>query len=523
MKRALLAALVFSLSSLASAQQPDVTIYSIGDSFGSSDVSYRGTANNIAAYAFATQSCNSGTGILEWYAAPDTRHPVIAQNMFRLKDGRFEQIGQSWLKHAFCAVNETEPDCGPCSSTPCSTLGVGCADTYTSGLNDGAGGGSKRFVNAALGTHTEGSPNPVGLNAIRGRLQVHVPDIEPAMNPGGEYFIESQYITGDDSAFTGVYTNNASWRRINVNAVNSLTATGPTFRGEAAIFAWQNSDPAVQILQLANREEGGARTTFYVGYKATDLGGGQWAYEYAIQNLNSHQSARSFRLDVPGSTNVTDIGFHDVDYHSGDPYDGTDWSTTLGAGSLTWETDTFADNENANALRWGTMYNYRFVADAAPVSGTATLGLFRPDAFTEIDIPSIDVPGSAGNDCINPASVASRNGGANLNTYTATTPSAGANVTFSVNGDYMFGVVFAYNTPASIPLANGQVLLSDTSAGLMFTTGLTGLPNGTSMETVPTNLSLCGATAYSQGLLVTPTAGGPPIQLTNSQDLTIGF
>ena len=52
--------------------------------------------------------------------------------MYRLLDGKFEHIGQSWLKHSFCAVSENT--CGSCQSTGCSTLGIGCADTYWSDL-----------------------------------------------------------------------------------------------------------------------------------------------------------------------------------------------------------------------------------------------------------------------------------------------------------------------------------------------------------------------------------------------------
>ena len=50
---------------------------------------------------------------------------------------RFEQIGQSWMKHAFFALEEFI--CGTCNtSPPCVTgdqLCPGCADTYVASLN----------------------------------------------------------------------------------------------------------------------------------------------------------------------------------------------------------------------------------------------------------------------------------------------------------------------------------------------------------------------------------------------------
>ena len=54
-------------------------------------------------------SCNNGTSHLNWFALPNTDHPVIPQNLYRMSGGannneRFEQIGQSWMKHAFLAL-----------------------------------------------------------------------------------------------------------------------------------------------------------------------------------------------------------------------------------------------------------------------------------------------------------------------------------------------------------------------------------------------------------------------------------
>ncbi len=63
-------------------------------------------------------------------------------------------------------------------------------------------------------------------------------------------------------------------------------------------------------------------------------------------------------------------------------FDGTDWSAVdTGAGEnrrIKWFTQTYDENINANALRWGTLYNFRFDADSPPISAMATIGLFRP-------------------------------------------------------------------------------------------------------------------------------------------------
>ena len=94
-------------------------------------------------------------------------------------------------------------------------------------------------------------------------------------------------------------------------------------------------------------------------------------------------------------------------------------------------------------------------------------------------------------------------------------------LTFSVTGDYTAGVVFAGYNSSSIVLANGQFLLSDRP--YLFTRSLSGLPSGTATYPVPVNPAYCGSEVYTQVLMVGPTAGGPAVQLTNSQDLTYGF
>src|SRR5262249_43104022 len=137
-----------------------------------------------------------------WYDGTN-HHPVIAQNMYRLKSGRFEQIGQSWLKHGFASTNSTF--CGPCTQPPDggAQLGVGCSDAYGSGLDGGQSFlGPRSQVNATLGAYPWPHASPTDSSVIGGRLQVHYPDVNPSQNTGARYFAEGHYVTADDATFT---------------------------------------------------------------------------------------------------------------------------------------------------------------------------------------------------------------------------------------------------------------------------------------------------------------------------------
>jgi hypothetical protein len=356
---------------------PDVIVGAIPNvsKYGSVVVS----GKTIMAYAIGTTSCNIGDQLLDWFASPDNRHPFIPQNLYRVKNGRLEQIGAGWGKHGYTALQGTL--CGACTPASSGTwLGVGCSDPYSSGLNGSQSSlGCRSEVNAATGVFP-GTPNagmPGAAATIGRRIQVDANDLDPALNQGALYFSEAQYIHPGDAA-AGNDDNNASWRTFTVGAISSgayaLTLTGSTIQQQSAMDAWKALATGVTLVNTDVYSDG----RFTLGYSVRNNGNGTWHYEYAIQNINSHRSAGSFSVPVPAGVSITNAGFHDIDYHSGDPFSGTDWTISIANASITWSGGTYAQSANSNALRFGTTYSFWFDATTAPVAASTTLGLFRP-------------------------------------------------------------------------------------------------------------------------------------------------
>lgn len=384
---------------VAASNGPDVIVGALPN------VSKYGTVNGISAYALGTTSCNLGDTILLWCdtnvpgLCTKEQHPVIAQNLYRLKDGRIEMIGMSWLKHGFCALAGTV--CGPCTSDPwgCDALGIGCSDPYDSSLNGSQGGlGPRSQVNASTGEFPYPFTAPAAPAVVGRRLQVPIDDLNPSLNPGALYFGEGLYITKDDAAFNND-NNNASYRRMTVGSLTSgsytLSFTGATIQQKAAIWAWKDHglglgqpDPDVFIEGVDVEGDG----HFLVGYKASDNGDGTWHYEYAIYNMTSHRSLGSLEIAIPDGVTITNMDQHIVNHHSGEPFSTAPWDMASTDDALIWSTETFDINKNANALRFGVMFNFRFDADQPPAETTATLGLFRPGAAPN---PVINVLGPA--------------------------------------------------------------------------------------------------------------------------------
>ncbi len=368
------------------------------------DMEQFGSAGTQVGLAVATTSCNNGTQPLHWFASPDNDHPVIPQNLYRMSGGanndeRFEQIGQSSCKHAFLALENNACGFG-CNTSGCTTgsnLCPGCSDPYSASLNSGPNLGSRAWINPFTGFYPRGDsgtpPNNHSGHAHNGvshRIIVEVDDLNTTLNAGASYFAEAQYVTPHEYSWCQAHPgecnmfNNASFRQFVVTGTSSFSfsALGATVRMQPAIWAWVAAGATItQVLPDPGNDGFGL-----LGYKITNLGAGMWHYEYALYNQNLDRAIQSFSVPLDAGVNVSNVGFHAPPQHpawandgtfNSQGYSSTPWTVTQDGGSITWNTETFAQNQNANAIRWGTLYNFRFDADQPPQSSSATVGFFK--------------------------------------------------------------------------------------------------------------------------------------------------
>jgi len=354
----------------------------------------------VSGLSLGFQLCNIGIESIRYEALPSVHHPLFRSAVYRLKDNRFEQIGIAWVYHGYAGTND--PGCGFSCTAPGnhdgSRLYPGCSDfsgpsiiAYQPNL------GPASQINAHTAVFNLPVTHPSGGQS--GRIQVNNNDLDPAMNSGATYYVEGHCLSSDDAA-AGNGNNNASHQRVHVvnatdNPNDSCTGADPLkfcmfltdslYESQPAIRAWNNHDPEVVETDAQVPGEG----LFILAARATDLGGGQWSYEYALHNLNSDRSGKSFSMPLPVGVNVSNVGFHDVDYYGGEPYDGTDWQSAAGSGTISWSIQDYADDPNANALRWGTLYNFRFDSNVPPAAATATVELFKPGTPQFIHIETV--------------------------------------------------------------------------------------------------------------------------------------
>lgn len=355
-----------------------------------------GSQNGQSSYSFGTTSCNQGNANLDWQSW-NNNHPVMGSNLYRLKDGRFEMLGMSWLKHGFTALSQSV--CNTCSGGGGDHLSPGCSDPYSAWLN---GFQADLAARSEVNAYTGFFPYPPVINGnnsgpLSKRVIVDNVDVDPALNSGARYFAESQYVTNDDSALIGNGDNNVSYREVSISGSNppyNMSFVGSTVREAHAVDAWKSVDPAVTVVEIPVPNDG----TLYLAYKVTAAPGGGWDYDYTLYNRDSDRCARAIAIPVGSGTNLSDHSFVDPEYHSGEPYVNTDWFSYDGLYPGTnqrvqaWVGGAFNANPNNNALRWGTSYSFHVHSDTPAVAAHLGVVLFKPGGGSNLLFVAADVP-----------------------------------------------------------------------------------------------------------------------------------
>src|SRR2546427_5677712 len=241
-----------------------------------------GSVGGRVGLALGTDACNQGTIDVDWFALPSNDHPFIPQNVYRMSAGadntqRFEQIGQSWGKHAFTAASSNTCGFG-CNGVSGSHLGSGCSDAYGAGLNGSQTGiGSRAWVNPFTGNFPGSTANDHSGHShdvTSHRILVDVNDLNTSLNPGATYFAEAQYVVPHEYTWCQSHPgqcnmyNNASFRQYTVTGVNqpfSFTSAAPTVRQAPAIEAWIGA--TVNQIEPDPGNDG----IWFMGYKVTNI------------------------------------------------------------------------------------------------------------------------------------------------------------------------------------------------------------------------------------------------------------
>jgi hypothetical protein len=440
---------------------PDVIV---GDLSGLAQVD--GSSGTQVGLSVATDSCNAGVVDLDWFASPNNDHPVIPQNLYRMSGGatnddRFEQIGQSNVKHAFTAL--TNNICGfGCNNVGGTHLGSGCSDPYSTSLNSGGSShtlGSRAWINPFTGAYPRGDsatpPNTHTGHAHTGpshRILVEINDLNTALNSGASYYAEAQYITPHEYVWCqanpgqcNMY-NNVSHRKYTVTGTGSpfsfATGGSTTVREKPAISEWTGASSVQIEPDPANDGIG------IVAYKVTNPSPGLWHYEYAIYNQNLDRAIQSFSLPAGAAVTLINVGFHAPPQQPGFAADGTvgntgysstAWTMTQAAGAITWSSETLGQNANANAIRWGTLYNIRFDVHRPPQTMNATIGFLKTGAPVNVQVQGPSTP-TAANGIVS-GRIADQNGVPVSGAVVSLSGSQNRRIITDANGNYRFDSV----------------------------------------------------------------------------------
>lgn len=320
---------------------------------------------------------------------PRDQHPFLAWNIYRITDGRIEQLGSSGVKHAFFSTNTGCVSNGGINCGSNNVLWPGCTDTYFSGTNDSNSNQGPRYdIIPSDGLFfSEGSffdPGRTGSQtnnsgSFENRLVVDESELTTA---GAEYFFDSWYVVMHDIDIW----NSMGYRSITPNGTVgsgswSFGPLGP-FTNGPTIENWVaegTADPSESHALIsvpsetpgapypANQPQGHLR----ILGKATEVSAGRWRYNYAVQNYDFDRNIDQVRIPLPASAQAFETFFRAPVV---DGVQVADWTVQRVGGELVFTAPT-ATAPNTNDLSWFTLFNFEVETDVPPVDGGSTMTL----------------------------------------------------------------------------------------------------------------------------------------------------
>ena len=362
----------------------------------------RGPANNgEVGMSFMNEMCNPGSVNIPWIAAMQPNHPFFGFMIARVHNDKIEQINEwSYCKHAWLSINYTVGGCGAnCNtSTPGNQMGVGCGDAYGAGNNaDRSDLGPPEEINPWLGTWDPvgsyfdigdpvqaGYPAPADGNfslstnifdSVDNRCTVKEQDM---LIQGADYYYALQLVLNGESVANRA--DNIAYRQFTPNS------SGGTWffqnNGQMQVGTVLNQWQGATVEIGGNGSDDGR---FYVAVKVTQLGGGQYHYEYAIHNVDNSRGGATFEVPIDAAATATNFTFGDLDDDAAN-----DWTAQRVNNRI-----VFSAPAGQNPLEWNTIYNFGFDADIAPGTSLSELAAARPGAGANSVQVQTQVPGGS--------------------------------------------------------------------------------------------------------------------------------
>ncbi|CAM2006238.1 hypothetical protein [Acanthopleuribacter pedis] len=306
---------------------------------------------------------NVGEADVPWFRAiePDGtvgEHPYLVMNMYRMHEGRIEQIGSSDVKHAFFAINSG------CDCPGDQILFAGCTDLYAASTNgDFFHLAPRDEVHAftgdwdSLGSHFDGEPVDNRRDHFAGDHDAFdhrlVVDVAELSTENARYFVDAWYVVGEDINLF----NNMGYREVRPNlngAIWSFTLISSQMTGSVLDMWVDPLEPSAdETHQVIDTGEG----RYSIASRTESLDTAT-RYHYSLFNHDFDRQLNTLHIPIPPGFEMSNLLFLD-----GDTEAANDWQVSQNEMGITWTAPT------ETGLDWGRLISFSFDIALAPELG----------------------------------------------------------------------------------------------------------------------------------------------------------